>query len=61
MCLCNSLLATIGLAQARDGGRVEPPLLTSGDELIRIGGFLGGRTRYSAADVISYLLEADTG
>jgi len=61
MCLCNSLLATIGLAQVRDGGRVEPPLLTSGDYLMRLGGFLAGRTHYSAADVISYLLEADTG
>jgi hypothetical protein len=61
MCLCNSLLATIGLAQAREGGPPEPPLLTSGDELVRLGGFLAGRTHYSAADVISYLLEADTG
>lgn len=61
MCLCNSLLATIGLAQVRDGGRVEPPLLTSGDYLTRLGGFLAGRTHYSAADVISYLLEAATG
>jgi nitronate monooxygenase len=60
MCLCNSLLATIGLAQVRDGGRVEPPLLTSGDYLMRLSGFLAGRTHYSAADVISYLLEAGT-
>ncbi len=55
-CLCNSLLATIGHAQLREGGRVEPPLLTGGDDLARLGGFLDGRTRYSAADVISYLL-----
>jgi nitronate monooxygenase len=61
MCLCNSLLATIGLAQIREGGPDEPLLLTSGDELIRLGGFLAGRTHYTAADVISYLLEADTG
>jgi nitronate monooxygenase len=60
MCLCNSLLATIGLAQTREGGPDEPLLLTSGDELIRLGGFLAGRTRYSAADVISYLLESDS-
>jgi nitronate monooxygenase len=59
MCLCNSLLATIGLAQARDGGQPEPLLLTSGDDLAQLGGFLAGRTRYSAADVISYLLGAD--
>lgn len=55
-CLCNSLLATIGLAQTRAGGRLEPPLLTGGDDLAQLGGFLGGRTRYSAADVVSYLL-----
>jgi nitronate monooxygenase len=60
LCLCNSLLATIGLAQTREGGRVEPPLLTGGDDLAQLAGFLGGRTRYSAADVISYLLAADT-
>ena len=58
-CLCNSLLATIGLAQTREGGRAEPPLLTGGDDLAQLGGFLGGRTRYSAADVVSYLLGTD--
>jgi nitronate monooxygenase len=61
MCLCNSLLATIGLAQARDRGQAEPLLLTSGDILAQLGGFLAGRTRYSAADAISYLLGADRG
>ena len=55
-CLCNSLLATIGLAQARGGGLLEPPLLTGGDDLAQLGGFLRGRTHYSAADVVSYLL-----
>ena len=55
MCLCNTLLATIGLPQVREDGRVEPPLLTSGDDLARLGKFLAGRTRYSAADVIAYL------
>ncbi len=60
LCLCNALLATIGLAQARGGGQAEPLLLTSGDDLIRLGGFLAGRTHYSAGDVISYLLEAGT-
>ncbi len=61
MCLCNSLLATIGLAQVREGGQAEPPLLTGGDHLTQLGGFLAGRTHYSAADVISYLLSADAG
>lgn len=55
-CLCNALLANIGYGQVRGGGRVEPPLITSGDDLAAIGRFLGGRERYTAADVIEYLL-----
>jgi nitronate monooxygenase len=55
-CLCNGLFANIGLAQERADGRSEPPLLTSGDDLKSIGGFLAGRTRYTAADVVRYLL-----
>jgi NAD(P)H-dependent flavin oxidoreductase YrpB (nitropropane dioxygenase family) len=55
-CLCNSLMATIGLGQVRPDGAVEPPLVTSGDDLLAIGAFLRGRTHYSAADVVSYLL-----
>jgi NAD(P)H-dependent flavin oxidoreductase YrpB (nitropropane dioxygenase family) len=54
-CLCNALLATIGLGQLR-GESVEPPLLTSGDEVTNLAHFLGGRTRYAAADVVSWLL-----
>ncbi|HSN26578.1 MAG TPA: nitronate monooxygenase [Kofleriaceae bacterium] len=54
-CLCNSLTATVGLGQLRDGGSVEPPLVTSGDDLVSIGRFLGERTSYSAADVLAYL------
>ena len=55
-CLCNALLATAGHPQRREGG-VEPALVTSGDDLVRIGEFLAGRTRYQAQDVIEYLLE----
>lgn len=55
-CLCNALFANIGLGQPRAGGGVEPPLLTSGDDLMSIGTFLAGRTRYTAADVVRYLL-----
>lgn len=60
-CLCNALLANIGLGQVRPGGRVEPPLLTSGDDLRSIGRFLAGRVRYTAEDVIGYLLGPDSG
>jgi NAD(P)H-dependent flavin oxidoreductase YrpB (nitropropane dioxygenase family) len=55
-CLCNALLAVIGHPQVRRDGFVEPPILTSGDDLPAIGRFLRGRTRYTAADVVDYLL-----
>jgi NAD(P)H-dependent flavin oxidoreductase YrpB (nitropropane dioxygenase family) len=60
-CLCNALLATIGLGQLRDGGMVEPPLLTSGDEVLTLSSFLAGRTSYTAADVVGYLLGGAKG
>lgn len=55
-CLCNALMADVGLAQLRSGGRAEKPLLTSGDDLRVLGDFLAGRTDYTAADVLDYLL-----
>ena len=55
-CLCNSLLAVIDHPQIRAGGLLEQPLVTAGDDLANIGSFLRGRTRYSAADVLDYLL-----
>lgn len=55
-CLCNALLSVIGHPQTRANGTVEPPIVTSGDDLATIGGFLGGRTSYTAADVVAYLL-----
>ncbi|MEK7668227.1 MAG: nitronate monooxygenase [Gemmatimonadota bacterium] len=54
-CLCNALMANVGHGQVRDGGHVEPPILTAGDDLKVIGTFLGERERYCAADVIAYL------
>ena len=57
-CLCNGLTATIGLAQSRDSGIEEPPLVTSGDALLSLDRFLGGRTSYRAIDVLDYLLAA---
>jgi nitronate monooxygenase len=55
-CLCNALLADIGHGQVRDGGAVEKPLITSGDDLRKIGDFAQGRLRYSAGEVVDYLL-----
>ncbi|MFP4622893.1 MAG: nitronate monooxygenase [Gemmatimonadota bacterium] len=54
-CLCNALMADIGHPQIRKDGP-ERPLLTSGDDLVRIQRFTQGRTHYSADDVIDYLL-----
>lgn len=53
-CLCNRLTAAIGLGQIRDYG-AEPPLVTSGDDLLAVDRFLGDRASYSAADVLAYL------
>lgn len=55
-CLCNALLANAGYGQVRAGAAVEPPLVTSGDDLETIAAFLGCRSRYTAEDVLDYLL-----
>lgn len=55
-CLCNALMADIGLGQVRRGGEVERPLLTSGDELRSLGRLLRGRSEYTAREVVEYLL-----
>ena len=57
-CLCNALTSNIGQPQVRADSIDEPPLLTSGDDLATIASFLAGRDRYSADDVLSYLLAA---
>src|SRR5208337_3667369 len=62
-CLCNTLMANIGLEQTRTDGSVEPALVTVGDDLNTIAQFLApGRKSYSAADVVESLLggSADT-
>jgi nitronate monooxygenase len=56
-CLCNSLCATVGLAQTRHGYQ-EPPLITAGDSLNEIGHFIApDKISYSAADVIHKILD----
>jgi nitronate monooxygenase len=55
-CLCNGLLATVGLGQIRDHAS-EPPLVTAGDDVSRLSRFLPPDTdSYTAADVIRFLL-----
>jgi nitronate monooxygenase len=64
-CLCNGLLAAVGLGQVRAGEgdgpgrgrRTEPPIVTAGEEAAEIARFLGeGATSYSAMDVLDALL-----
>ncbi|MER5727011.1 nitronate monooxygenase [Streptomyces sp. NPDC002138] len=54
-CLCNGLLATIGLAQRRPGGRVEPPLVTLGKDLSFLPRVSPDASPYTAADVVAWL------
>lgn len=52
-CLCNALLANIGLAQQRSDGRTELPLVTAGDGINEVARFLPpGSSSYSAAEVV---------
>ncbi len=56
-CLCNALLANIGLQQTRKDGSVEPALVTVGDDLNAVAQFLApGAESYGAADVVERLL-----
>lgn len=60
-CLCNSLLANIGLPQIRSDAYVEQGLITAGNDLSRIGEFVtSASASYTAADVITKLLSETT-
>jgi nitronate monooxygenase len=56
-CLCNALLANVGLPQVRSGKGVENGLVTAGSGLAEIARFLPpAGWNYSAADVVNTLL-----
>ena len=56
-CLCNGLLANLGLAQRRPGHAVELPLVTAGDDLPALRRFVSPDSlAYTATDVLDYLL-----
>ncbi|MDP1563337.1 MAG: nitronate monooxygenase [Pirellulaceae bacterium] len=59
-CLCNGLMATVGLGQQRRRG-AELPMVTCGNEVNRISQFLKSPAAgsYSADDVLDALLGAD--
>lgn len=56
-CLCNGLMANIGLGQRRADGYEEPALLTAGDDLAAITAFVTREhMSYHAADVVRALV-----
>jgi nitronate monooxygenase len=56
-CLCNCLLADIGLQQVQRNGDVEPGLVTTGDDLGCVLQFLpAGKRSYVAADAVHILM-----
>jgi nitronate monooxygenase len=57
-CVCNGLMANIGLGQIHRGGEQEKPLVTSGDDVTNVARFLKpGACSYRAVDVIDYLMQ----
>jgi hypothetical protein len=55
-CLCNGLLATIGLGQVREDG-CELPIITAGEDFSFIPSLIKNSTlTYGAADVIAFLM-----
>jgi hypothetical protein len=61
VCLCNALLASAGMPQHRRDGYVEPPLVTAGSDFATVAQLLrnlpAGRQTYSAADVVTHILD----
>jgi NAD(P)H-dependent flavin oxidoreductase YrpB (nitropropane dioxygenase family) len=57
-CLCNGLVATVGLGQRLTGDHtVEPPLVTLGQDLSFLPDLVArAGTRFTAADVVAHLL-----
>jgi len=56
-CLCNGLLANIGLAKRQKYDYVEEPLVTAGDDINQIRNLIKSEDdSYTAGDVINYLL-----
>jgi len=58
-CICNGLVSTVEYGQIRHSGELEPPIVTVGDDVMRIHQFLRpGKSTYSADEVIDSLLRA---
>ena len=61
-CVCNGLLANVGLGQVRGNEVAEKPLVTSGDDVRSVLSFLptADAASYSAKDVVEHLLAGIT-
>lgn len=56
-CLCNALLANIGMPQQQADGTIERPLVTAGDDLEVVRTLVGKYGRdYTAAQVVEHLI-----
>lgn len=56
-CICNALMANIGLSQVHRNGEREKALITSGNDVEDVARFIkDGALCYTASDVIEYLL-----
>ncbi|WKZ32105.1 MAG: nitronate monooxygenase [Thermodesulfobacteriota bacterium] len=60
-CLCNGLMANIGLPQVRSCGYVEKPLITAGKDFSLIKEVLEktGKLSYSAKDILDFILKEE--
>lgn len=57
LCVCNGLVSTIGLAQARADNTMDLPLLTAGNDVAQVARYLQpGRSSYTASEVVRHLL-----
>ncbi len=60
VCLCNGLMATVGLGQQRPGGRTEPPVVTLGTDIDGAKEMLKRHPEgWRAEDVVTYLTMPD--
>jgi nitronate monooxygenase len=58
-CLCNGLLATVGLGQTH-GKYAEPAIVTVGNDVAHLARYLApGKNAYTAADVIKLILQPE--
>lgn len=58
-CLCNALIANVGMPQRLPDGTYEKCLITMGDDLAEVGRFCSnGNPEFTAADIVRVLLNA---